>query len=304
MDFLDINNQINATKHTDSIFGHQKPDGARTNYAEPKIPEIKDSFEKKKTAENDGKFSFLEFGKNIVKGAGQFFVDIYKNIVENPIISLGILALGAAVASTPLGFALLAGGGLMFSLGSVIFIGCRSAYFAADDKWDKLEKEGKEIGKLIPATIISAIGAVKASKMLSQATTGSAATSEKLSVSLKKSMNYFNQASASVLKNVVLFPYRIGKSIINDPKKFFNEDIKHIHKFFTGGINKDYSNLGKDYVNAVRNLNGNLFSAAEKQYMLTVLSKTNPDRARFFDWKCQGLLDINSIPTIIKQAGD
>ncbi len=327
---------VNSQLRNDSIFGKQPLNGANAahgadhGYQNIKIPEIKDTVvyqksgfgqkqgEKVREAEIDGKFSFLEFGKNIVKGAGQFFYDIYENVVNKPIISLGMLVLGAAVASTPLGLTLLAGAGLMMSLVGAIFIGGFSAYYAASKEWDKLEEQGKEIGKLIPATIISAIGAVKASKMLSQATTGSAATTEKLSTSMKKTMNYFNQSSWEVIKNAVLTPYRMAKLIWANPRQFFTKDIKQTHKLFTGGIsekhistnygNKGYlkfRNLKNDYERSVNlNINPKLFTSKEKDYMLTVLNRKDPDRAKFIDWKFRGLLDASSLPTIIKQAGE
>ncbi|MDD3151216.1 MAG: hypothetical protein PHV68_10350, partial [Candidatus Gastranaerophilales bacterium] len=47
---------------------------------------------------NDGKFSLLEFGKNLIKGVGQGAVNMVKGIVEHPIKSA--LVIGGAIALT------------------------------------------------------------------------------------------------------------------------------------------------------------------------------------------------------------
>ncbi len=183
--YTDSKYDINTSNKPLPLFGKENFNvNSNPDYSKVKIPEIQDDFQKKKkTAKNDGKFSFLEFGKNIVKGTGQFFVDIFKNIVENPLLSLGVLAVAGAMASTPIGLMILSGCGLMAALFGTAIVAFKSGQHIAGGKWDKLEKEGIEVGKIIMTALTSAFGAIKASKMLTAAASETAATKKAFSIS-------------------------------------------------------------------------------------------------------------------------
>lgn len=209
----------------------------------------KDSFEKKKIdANNDGKFSFKEFGKNMVKGVGQFFVDIYKNVVENPLFSIPAILLIGAMASTPVGLAFVAGGGIFASAFAAFFAGVKTINNVIDKKWDDIEKQGIDYGKIIPGAILSVIASVKAIKQLDNSAT--------LGQALGKAAD-INTFLIHIAKNIVKSPYRLiqkmrGKhtgdlllgAIKTDWTKFVNGGLKKpggnrlINMFFRPELNK------------------------------------------------------------------
>ena len=244
-----------------------------------KIPQTKDVFVKKISPDSDNKFSFLEFSKNIAKGAGQFFVDIAKNIVENPLISIPILILGAAAASTPLGLMILSGAGLWAGIFGLGFLGVKSANLITDKKWDELEEKGKDLGKLIPATVISALGALRGAKILEKASKAQN-TSLSLSASAKKSLKINADLSWIAIKNIVKIPYKVFKSKSLKPSEIFFEPLK------------------KDYHTAISKLKPSSFTQGEKIYL-----HKQDGLNKLFDWKFSDLK--GSILTVLKQiAGD
>lgn len=293
MGINEIKYENKSTKKVDSIFNRYNQFNNQVSFSSIKIPEIKDGFIKKKTAQNDGKFSFLEFGKNICKGIGGFFTGIYKSVADKPIMTAGILLLTAALASTPPGLAFLAGGGAVIAITDVVLTSIKSANLIVDKKWDELEKQGKKFGNIIPNAAISALGAIRAAKMLSVAS-NTIDKPVKTLTAIRKSLAINGEASWAIMKNAVLAPYRAGKSFLSSPKNFLKE-IKHIHKFFTEGF-------AKDYMKGIRRLNKNIFELDEKKYLIRALKKA-PDRTKFMDWKFRGLRNIKNIPTLAGQAG-
>lgn len=278
------------------------------NYSVKKFSERPDSFHKRNNASNDGKFSFLEFGKNIIKGTGQFFVDIAKNIIKNPVSSLIFMGLGAAMASTALGLTVLSGAGIFSVLFGAAILGIQSANLINHGKWDDLEKKGKDLGKLIPAAIISTMSAVKGSKMLAetaakmQNTTKSETSLPGLLSGMRKAISIDSNIGWSLIKNAVKAPFKAVKSLVKNPIEFFKKNnLKNLHKFFTEGVQKDYGNV-------MKGLDKKLFSENEINYLNTLFDKGNPGMSGIFDLKFSGLRNTMKAkeitPIVLKQAGN
>ncbi|OGI04824.1 MAG: hypothetical protein A2Y25_04360 [Candidatus Melainabacteria bacterium GWF2_37_15] len=243
-----INSNIYSVKPADSVqFGGFT--ATRPGFSATKIPEIKDTFNKRNNAANDGKFSFLEFGKNVVKGTGQFFTDIYKSIVENPFISVPLMIVGAAMASTPLGFAVLTGAGIAGSIFGFGLLGIKAACLISGKKWDDLEKEGNNLGKIITGSALSALGAVKAVRSIENIS--KAGKTSTVAQSLRKAFTY-DGLSWNFMKNGFMAPFRRFK--------------------FTAPMKKDY---GK-FVDSLANKP--LFTTKEAEFL-------NLKDTKLFDWK-------------------
>lgn len=203
MGFSGVDNniyRIHATKPQFGSFTAKKPATSPV-----KTPEIKDTFKKRNDPTKDNKFSFLEFGKNVAKGSVQFFTDIAKSIVKHPFIAVPLMVIGGAAASTPLGFAALAGYGVTAGVFNLLLMGIKTGNLIHKNKWDELETQGKDLGKTITGTTISAIGAVKAIRQFP-----GAANTEKLTA-IKKAGNIGNNIGWNVTKNGICAPFRAFK---------------------------------------------------------------------------------------------
>lgn len=305
----DINNGMQEFR-IDGLPPGQR-NSSRLGYAGIKIPEIKDSFKKEITAKNDGKFSFWEFGKNIIKGTGQFFADIYKNVIEHPVISAGFIAAGAAAASTPLGLMLLSAGGLLAATFGAAFVAVKSAGLINDGKWDKLEKQGEEFGKLIPATIISVLGVLRSSKMLADTSakwaqlTSSVSKSAKSATSAEISATKFwpaikkairaDDLAASLVYRIIKVPFRAIK------KPFLSKENRANYKIFTLKNNAGKS-IYETFSEKLKT--SKFFTDTEKKYLASYMDKSDPNRARIFDWTFKGLRDLRNFIPAAKQASE
>ena len=267
MSSTDINNNIYSIKPADSVhFGGFT--ATRPGFSATKIPEINDTFTKKNNTAKDGRFSFLEFGKNVVKGTGQFFTDIYKNIVKDPYISIPLLVLGAAIASTPVGLAVLAGGGVIASAFSLVFMGIKSGSLIVDKKWDELEKQGTDLGKLIPGTIMRAVGSIKGIKDIQKL----AGLTEKASIgkSIAKAAD-LNNFVVTVMKNIVTSPVKAFNKFVRG-KEVDGVLIKAIKNDWTKFVNgENKGNFFKKLINP--NLSDKLFNADERTILLNAVEK-------------------------------
>jgi len=340
LDFSKLNSDI------ESIF-NPHISGNTYNVTKPdfnagiKIPEINDSFSKKKaekkTSANDGEFSLLELGKNIVKGTGQFFVDIYKNIINHPILSLGILAVAAAVASTPIGLMALGGAGILTTLFMTGMTAYKSGKLTKQGKWDELEKEGIQIGKLIPALIISTMSAMRGAKLLTKAAHKMSATraATALKASMKPNLNQIislntngtRAITASAIKaanarNAASF----GTQIWTNLKKAFCVDnnltgrlwrvikipFRAIKKPFLSKESRTNYNIFSLKDKQGRGLlkgfsddisRNKLFTRSEKDYIASILNKSDPDRAKLFDWTF-GIEKFKSIIPALRQRSE
>ncbi len=234
MDSLELNKNIYGINPHYPVFGSFTNNRPVTSPV--KTPEIRDSFTKTKAdPTSDGRFSFLEFGKNMVKGFGQFFTDIYKVIVENPLFALPAIALVGAMAFTPVGLAFLAGGGVFAALFGTLFVGVKAAINIANGEWDELEKQGKDVGKIIPGAILSTIGAVSAVKQLQTLAGVSGKVGTGKSVLKAGDINAF---FITMLKDTFKAPFRLFKKYVRGKEYkngVFLGAMKADWKTFTNG---------------------------------------------------------------------
>lgn len=246
-----------------------------------KIPEIKDTFGKMDETK-DGKFSYFQFGKNVVKGAGKFFLDIGKTILKHPIMSLVGVGFFGAMAASPLGLAFLAGMGMTVVLFEGTLLGINMAKLAAKGKWDELEKSGEKLGKLIPAGVMSGMGAIKSIKMMSGAQKAGnflSCTRKAVELDAKLSWIFIKNAGKTTFNGVV--------SMIKNPKKSFTKEfLKKTWNF------KD--NIKTDYKATVKNLDENIFSKQEIKYL--------QKDAKLFSLNPKNFKD--NLPYALKELGD
>lgn len=234
---------------------------------------------------SDGKFSILEYGKNIGKGVLKFIPDTIMGIVKNPLVSLPMLALGVAMASTPVGLTILAGTGILAVAIGGVFLGVKSASLAAEGKWDDLEKTGEELGKFIPAAALSTVGAFQGVRWLERASNAGKASN--LGTSMKKAVN-LSDFYSSFLKNIVCMPGRAFNRLIGRGQD---------NGIFLKPMGKDWSRfVGESSYSNGRGITGflkeqllsprikkRLFNKNERNYLLNVAK--NP-------FSQDGILDI------------
>jgi len=258
---LEVNKNIYGVNPSYPVFGRFT--GYRHTNPAVKTPEIKDTFEKRNTS-GDGKFSFLDFGKNIAKGVGEFFTDIYDNIVKNPLITIPSIAVAGAMAATPVGLAFLAGGGVFASIFGAAFLGFKAASNISGQKWDELEKQGKDLGKLIPGALLSGVAAVKSIRQI-----------EKLG-GIKEG---FSSIGKSIQKagEINAFVISIMKNIFKSPVRLFNSKMKEADGgILLGALKKDWGNFvsgsaKKSFLNP--GLNTKTFSEGERAALQNILTK-------------------------------
>ncbi len=300
MESLEINKNIYGVNPNYPVFGRFT--GYRHTNPAVKTPEIKDTFERTNPS-NDGKFSFKEFGKNVAKGVGKFFTDIYDNIVKNPLITIPAIAVAGAMAATPVGLAFLAGGGIFASIFSAAFIGIKATSNISDKKWDNLEKQGKDLGKLIPGAILSGVAAVKSIRMIEKAG-GITKNFSGIGRSIGKA-GEINAFIMSIFKNIAKAPFRI-----------FSPKMKQADGgVFFGALKKDWGNFitgtgKKGFFNPV--LNEKTFTQGEKTILGNILDKPFSSQGTgFIDFtyglgrahKSKNFLQA-SIPALRCQAGE
>lgn len=285
MDFLKINNDIYSS-YAEKMNSYRGNPSKNNNLpaVTTKIPEIKDTFIRGKASE-DGKFSSFEFGKNVVKGVGLFAVDIVKNVFKHPLLSLGSIAVFGALASAPLGLSFLAGIGIASVAVGGVLLGIKAANCAVNDKWDDLEKTGTQLGKLLPAGLISGFAAMKGISMLSKAS--DAGQKASLLQSVRKAVELDVNIAGSFIKNVVATTFNGVKSVVKNPTTFFKKEVWKEAWAFKKNIKTDYQEI-------VKGLNKNLFSAKEKNFL-------HKD-AKVFDWTYKNFKE--TLPITVKELGD
>lgn len=288
MEAIDRNNSIFNVNSGRAEFDGFK--GKQTRPERIKIPETADSFTRKtEEKQGNGKFSFLRFGKNVVKGTGLFFVDIYNSIVKNPLISIPLIAVGAAVASTPIGLAILAGCGVWGAAIGTIIVGAKMGWNAYKKRWNEVENQGIELGKVISGGALSTIGAVKAVRQLEKAAEVTSHSSVGRSVLKAGDLSMY---TVNMMKNVVMAPIRA-----------FNRNIrKHNVDTFMGTMKTDWGKFvngenTRTFLNGFvnPNLNKGMFTKGEIDVLAKATSKP---------WSQAGFLDYTLGFRKSKTAGD